>query len=414
MPKALTWDNSPWIVLFFFFTPYMVHVFLGPQGELITVAGLMQFPYRATQILFGLVLLGCGLVLMRKHNLKLSGPAMFISAMLLGAYVTQLATLVLRPNPQFNVEVFQLTVQFLISFIGFDLMARRMSFEDFGRAASPLAFIFLIASAIHLQFFPIKIWDRSLFWGLHPNYGGELLAGAVMLIAFVKSPSLRWFGYALAIFCLIQVQARGALLAVLVVVGGVEMWGQKGLGPRLIAIGAAGAVATCLLLLLSPQMLDRATDFVANKIFMANNPLRGVGSGFVGRDETWAVALQDMTATPLTGRGMQQSGKTLLGLPIHNGYLKNFAEFGLIFGLALNMMLVLGTIWAFRQDRRLGFVMLACHIEYFFAPRNVNLSAFPLIMWLGVLPWKAPATAAEPAKTKPVAAARPDLRPATR
>lgn len=404
MSKALTWDNTPWIVLFFFFLPYMVHCFLGPQGELITMFGLPQFPYRATQILFGVTLLGCAMVLMRKHHLTLSPQAKIVTVVLLAAYGAQLATLVLRPNPVFSMEVLQLTIQFLITFIGFDLMARRLSFEDFARAAGPLALIFLLASTIHLQFFATKIWGRSLFWGLHPNYGGELLAGAAMLVAFQKQPAIRWFGYALAVFCLVQVQARASLLAALVVIAGVEAWGQRGVLTRMLAIGAAGLVAVCVLLLVSPSAMSRASDFVANQIFMANNPNRGLGSGFVGRDETWAVAVKDIIASPIAGKGMQQSGQTLLGLPIHNGYLKNLAEFGVPFGLVLNLMLIVGTFWAFRQDRRLGFVMLACHIEYFFAPRNVNLSVFPLMMWIAILPWKAPALAAVRHKPAPVPA----------
>jgi hypothetical protein len=412
--KALTWDNSPWIVLFFFFLPYMVHCFMGPAGEFITVFGLPQFPYRATQILFGVTLLGCALVLMRKHNLRLSPQAKFVSLVLLAAYGAQLATLVLRPNPVFSVEVLQLTIQFLITFIGFDLMARRLSFEDFARAAGPLTLLFLFASTVHLQFFPIKVWGRSLFWGLHPNYGGELIAGAAMLLAFAKQPAIRWIGYAMAIYCLMQVQARASLLAVLVVVGGVEAWGQRGMFTRMLAIGAAGLVAVCLVVLVSPSAMTRASDFVANQVFMANNPNRGLGSGFVGRDETWAVAIRDVSANPVSGKGMQQSGQTLLGLPIHNGYLKNFAEFGVIFGLALNLMLILGTFWAFRQDRRLGFVMLACHVEYFFAPRNVNLSVFPLMMWLAILPWKAPAMAFARQRPEPAPAQPAGLAPATR
>ena len=409
--KALTWDNTPFIVLFFFFLPYMVHCFLGPQGELITVAGLPQFPYRATQILFGLTLLGCALVLMRKHNLQLSPQAKVVSVVLLAAYGAQLATLVLRPNPVFSVEVLQLTIQFLITFIGFDLMARRISFEDFARAATPLTLLFLFASTVHLQFFAIRIWGRALFWGLHPNYGGELLAGAAMLVAFSRSPMVRWAGYAMAIFCLMQVQARASLLAVLVVMGGVEAWGQRGMFQRILALGAAGLVAVCVMLLVSPSAMTQASDFVANQIFMANNPNRGLGSGFVGRDETWAVALKDVAASPIAGKGMQQSGQTLLGLPIHNGYLKNFAEFGVIFGLVLNTMLIVGTFWAFRQDRRLGFMMLACHIEYFFAPRNVNLSVFPLMMWIAILPWKAPAVAMARTQPRP-APAQPNEIPA--
>jgi hypothetical protein len=141
-------------------------------------------------------------------------------------------------------------------------------------------------------------------------------------------------------------------------------------------------------MLFSSKMMTQVSDYVLNDIFFVNNPNRGLGSGFVGRDETWGVALNDLATAPLTGMGIQQSSTTLIGLPIHGGHLKLLAEFGMIAGVLLNLLLIMGTIFAFRQDRRLGFMLLGCHVHYFFAARSINLNVFPLIMWIGILPWK--------------------------
>lgn len=407
MPKAFTWDTALWLVIALFFAPYMLYSFMGPKGELIVMFGLAQFPYRAAQMLFAIALLGCALVVSFKHRLVLSGMAKFILAALIGAYLAQMATLVLKPNPQFQIETLQLTLQFVIMLIGFDLAARRMSFEEFARTAAPLAFIMIVASVIHLQFFPIKEWGRALYFGLHPNFGGEMMMGAAMLCAFMRRPSLRWIAYALALYALVQVQSRASILAVLLVIFGTEIWGNRGAFTRMLAIGAAGMVGLSLVLLLSPNLMASVSDYVLNDIFFINNPNRGLGSGFVGRDETWAVAFKDMESAPFTGMGIQQSGTTLLGTPIHGGHLKLLAEFGMIIGGALNVALILGTILAFRVDRRLGFILLGCHVQYFFAARSVNLNIFPLIMWIGILPWKPPVSLTAPTSQRGVAPATP-------
>jgi O-antigen ligase len=121
-------------------------------------------------------------------------------------------------------------------------------------------------------------------------------------------------------------------------------------------------------------------------VLRLNDAYRGVGTGFVGRDDTWGYALQILAERPIVGAGLNNSGATDMGLGIHSGYLKNMAEFGMT-GVLLNLVVIISVPLAFRRDWRLGAVMAGFAVVYIFNARNINLNIYPLMMWLALLPW---------------------------
>jgi hypothetical protein len=266
----------------------------------------------------------------------------------------------------------------------------------------------LVASAIHLAWFETRVWGRALYFGLHPNFGGEIVFAAVGLAAFHSSPAVRFAAYALGLFALFQLQARASILGVAVIMIGAESPLRFQFMRAAIGVGALAAIGLCLATLATPTVSERVVKFVMEDVFFVTDPDRGLMSGFTGRSETWLLAWQELQARPITGAGLNNSGATLTGLYIHGGFFKNMAEFGAP-GLLLNGAILLGVAMALLRDYRRGMFLLACAVVYFFASRNINLNIFPLLMWMAILPWAAQLSARSALSPSRPA---PSLRPA--
>lgn len=381
--SAPNWDKAAAFVLFFFFLPFIVYSLCGPDFY---AFGTLDFYYRFVQIGLAGALAVPAYMLARQHGLRFSSMAMFVSGFLVLSLLVHLMLFTVQHRPNFNFEVWKLTTQFVFSFLTFDLLARRFSFEALARATIPLAVVLIVIATIHLTFFAIDYWGRSLYFGLHPNLGGELIFGAICMIAFSKFPLLRWACYAMALYCVMELQARSATVAIAFIVAVAEAPRAGKMIPTFLMVGAAGVATLSFLLLVNPDVAQSVIDFVSHDVLRTNDPYRGAGTGFAGREETFEVAFRDLFARPLTGTGLYNSSVTLAGTPIHNGYLRNLAEFGVL-GMLLNLVIFIGALLAFKKDPRLTGVILACAFMFVFGARNFGLSVFPFLMWIAILPW---------------------------
>jgi hypothetical protein len=294
----------------------------------------------------------------------------------------------LTPGHKYMFESMQATLLFLAGFMGMDLLARRTTFKSFCEDAAPLAVVTIVASFIHIAFFVVRTWGRAGYFGQHPNLGGEFLFGAVAIMALNRRAWLRYLCYAMALYVLLQLQARAALLGAALVVVLAEMPRTR-IALRNFPIALFGLiVAASLIVLTSPSLGMKLNTFITEDVLMLNNPYRGSGTGFSGRAETWAYGLGVLLEHPILGSGLNLSGENQILEPIHSGYVKNVVEFG-IPGMALNIVLLLGIWLAFAKDFRRGAIVLAGCLIYVFNARNVNLNIFPFILWIAILPWKA-------------------------
>ncbi|MEJ0023482.1 MAG: O-antigen ligase family protein [Alphaproteobacteria bacterium] len=380
--KKLTLETSVQLVMITFFVPFFVYALTaGKYGDM---------PYRALSIVHTAALAVVTYLLARKEKLRLSISGKAFALFLVVDMIVIILSSFIEDRPEVNPAVFiQTTVMFLMIFLSFDILGRKYSFEEFGEYASPVAILLIVVSAYHVQFVSPRIWGRALYFGLHPNLGGEVLFGAMLVAAFNKRASLRWLSYALGMWALLQIQSRAAELGALALIAGAEVpRSTKGLGYA--AIGAIAAVAVlCLGLLLNPDLADGLVHFVKEDMMKTSDPHRGEGTGLVGRADTWIMAYQKMAEHPLFGTGINQSGVTDMGIGVHNGYIKLMAEFGLG-GAFVNLWIFYAMGIALMKDWRRGVVIAACAVLFFFNNRSVNLMVFPLMMWVSLLPWAPP------------------------
>lgn len=388
--KAIDWDKIPNILFFFFFAPFIIFSVCGPE---FVAFGIKDPYYRAAQVGMGVLLLITAINLSRNHGLKLSGMAKFIAIFLAGSVLVQLGHLALNPRPTYNFDVISTVILFLVTFLSIDIIARRMSFEDFARACAPMAFALLVIAAIHQAFFAIEVWGRDMYFGMQPNLGGEIVFGCVCVLAFARQRLLRFAAYALALFCLLELESRAAILGSAMVIFAAEVPRSMGAVRAGLVVAVVAAAAVSFVMLVNPSFAQNAVMFVMDDVLLMSNPYRGGGSGFAGREETWALAIEEMQRRPLTGSGLMQSGVTLTNTTIHNGFMRNLAEFG-VPGMIVNLAIFVGAFAALKQDIRLGAVIFGCAVLYFFAARNFGLNIFPFLMWIAILPWANPLAAA--------------------
>lgn len=390
-------------VLFFFFAPFIVFATVGP-GDF--SFGLEDGIYRITLLLYFGAVCAAGLVLAQQHpEVRLSGMAKFLALFIVVMVLLQLFAWVMHPRPDYKVvEMLQIVIQFVPLVLAIDVIARRMTFEEFANATLPTGLALLAYTSVHLAFFPTKVWGRSLFFGLHPNLGGELVFCIICMVAFAPSRMLRYVCYALAFFCLTALQARSAIVATFMVIVATEFTFRRGAMMATLMVALSGLAAACAALLINPDYMQAATDFVMNGLLRSDDPMRGAGTGFAGRAETWEVAARDIREHPLLGAGFYNTSFTMDHTPIHNGFIKLIAEFGPAGALPAIAALAAG-FFTLRTNQRLGTIILANAFMFAFGARTFALSAFPLLLWITILPWKTGAAASVVTERQP--AARP-------
>jgi putative inorganic carbon (hco3(-)) transporter len=238
------------------------------------------------------------------------------------------------------------------------------------------------------------------------------LAGAVLVLS------------ALGMFLSLERGVWIGAVAGIVTVGLVAPEVRRRLGPAAIVCGLlAGAV-----LLVSPSVIGHASERAADQ--------RSVWD----RQNQTAAGLRMIAARPLFGFGwdrykqesinyfrqastypMTGFSKGELPLPLHNSYLSNAVELGLVGALlwlaslfwGLGGAIVHGTSAEIRPWR-LGLVALAVFflVIAFFDPLQQNFTQLTLWVWAGVVMAGATAARGRPAVTVPATAAPPSATPA--
>ena len=151
----------------------------------------------------------------------------------------------------------------------------------------------------------------SYFHHTHPNLGSEIIAMSIVLAACV----LGWVPFLIvtlpSLYAIYLMEGRAALVVALITIGAklvYEQWRNK---KRLALILGGLAGAGLLALLVS----DKAGKLL-NSAFLLHDKYRGIGSGFVGRDQLWNVAWHWFMASPIIGNGAGFFDR--YGVEIHN------------------------------------------------------------------------------------------------
>jgi O-antigen ligase len=118
---------------------------------------------------------------------------------------------------------------------------------------------------------------------------------------------------------------------------------------------------------------------VFNSIFLLHDKYRGLGSGFVGRDQLWTTAWQWFKASPIIGNGAGFFDRN--NVEIHNFFLFGLSEFGLL------SLIIYGVIFylfyeLYRTDKKWFVCFLGIPVFWMFNDRFFNINPYPFLFYI--------------------------------
>jgi len=203
------------------------------------------------------------------------------------------------------------------------------------------------------------IKDHDYFYGrlfgrVQPNYWGEVaeavVAGAIAMRGWVWRLGVAGIG----LYVIYATQSRGSMVAVAVaLVAAFILYTVTSRRRAQLWIAAV---------LVSVFVGVAGSGFIANDLFKMSDPRRGTTSGLTGRSAAWSETLDLIAANPWVGVGYRQHEKYLHSeSSAHNAYLATMADTGVI-GFFAYMLFVVGGLWRWviKNLTRPSLVTLAC------------------------------------------------------
>ena len=369
-----------YLIVGLFFAPYIALVIWHEDYTM----------YRITHLSFVVGMIAT-MVLFKIRTSRLSWQAFFIST----AVLLSTVAVILRDgfSERGLDELLLIQSIFFIAIIVTIDRIRSIGLQQFLGAIRPLSIVFVVLSAFWFIFNPEIVHGRYNFLGLHPNLGGELLFAAMIPLAFSSSRTLRISIGTLILGMLFLLQSRAALISASIIVLYAEWFHYfrfRGELPRLkekigvLLILIAASVAIIALTLDDP--VTATQEFIEDNVLLLSDPHRGIETGFVGREDRWNIGVQAFLDSPIFGSGIGQI-REIYGSTPHNGFLNLIAEVG-IFAIPIfwAMWVAIKRAWTTKQFLYLA-ILIGSAFVFFFSDRSFNVNAFPLIMWMLILPW---------------------------
>ncbi|QAY95609.1 hypothetical protein CWB41_07530 [Methylovirgula ligni] len=214
----------------------------------------------------------------------------------------------------------------------------------------------------------------SYFHHTHPNLGSEIIAMSIVLAACV----LGWVPFLIvtlpSLYAIYLMEGRAALVVALITIGAKLVYDEWRNKKRLALILGGLAGAGVLALLVS----DKAGTLL-NSAFLLHDKYRGIGSGFVGRDQLWNVAWHWFMASPIIGNGAGFFDR--YGVEIHNFFLFGLSEFGILSLLIYGMIFYL-FYELYRTNRKWFFCFLGIPVFWMFNDRFFNINPYPFLLYV--------------------------------
>jgi hypothetical protein len=253
---------------------------------------------------------------------------------------------------------------------------RRENLEKYVQACVGVLFvttlIYLLAAG--LGQINITFGRYSYFHGSHPNLGSEIIAMSIVLAACVLS----WLPFLVvalpSLYAIHLMEGRAALIVAIIAVGAKFVYDQWDNKKCLALICGLLACAGAALVLVSSKAAS-----VFNSIFLLHDKYRGLGSGFVGRDQLWSTAWRWFKASPIIGNGAGFFDRN--GVEIHNFFLFGLSEFGLLSLIIYGMIFYL-FYDLYRTDKKWFVCFLGIPVFWMFNDRFFNINPYPFLFYV--------------------------------
>lgn len=225
-------------------------------------------------------------------------------------------------------------------------------------------------------------YGRFYFFGRnHPILGGEMAAILAIAAAIVCRGRVAVAVLALAAIEVLVVQARSATLVIAAVIAVVTVsWlARNTRGQTHLRVLATIAVVLFAIVL---PIFGFGSDLV-NSVLLLDDPNRGIGTGFTGRDQLWFYAMRLFGERPFSGHYLGYFSD-IYYLGPHNVFLFGLAQHGLS---SLPFFAILGVAtWSIVLEHpKVGLKLLCLAPLWLFNDRMLNLNPFPMIIYVTIL-----------------------------
>ena len=228
------------------------------------------------------------------------------------------------------------------------------------------------------------IWGRWLGYAMHPNWWGMIALSLAWSTILWKQLIVRLIMLGIPITIMLMAQSRGAMVALLPIIFINGISGLLKINRIGLLIIAGLLTFSCAAVYIkSPEYYSHIYDTVANKVFKANDPQRGIGSGMTGRTENYAIAWEVFQKSPFFGGGPSNYSD------VHNGFLITLSEAGLFAFFGMFLLFATSIRGFFRERDWFGFGTIVSYILLLMTYNrcfNLNMTSliFLMIMMKGI------------------------------
>jgi O-antigen ligase len=231
------------------------------------------------------------------------------------------------------------------------------------------------------------VWEASgrytFIFGTQPNLGGEVLVSGFIALCVARVNTALLIAIFLLFFASLNLlESRAAMLSMLLAFS-LYIYAEK---LRLFSSGSRIAVVVALLLIIAILLVFN-TDRISS-LFLLDDPHRGVGTGYVGREDRWENAWNVFTQSPIFGVGFSYF-RAYGSLTPHSMWLGMLSVMGL-----MSVFLVISMVRSGWRVYRINTTLFLLIISFFpmtvFNDRLLNLNPYPFLLFvLLFLPRKA-------------------------
>ena len=222
-------------------------------------------------------------------------------------------------------------------------------------------------------------FGRYLFFGGQPNLGGEIAAMAAVAGAYAVKRPLYFLCVAVLVSDVLLLQSRSALLTIVPAAMVAAVFTPSGVLRRR-ALLATGFLAMLASPLVYQFVTSSLTHQAVSDTLQLEHAGRGTGSGFSGRTELWAIAMNLFNESPFLGHSLGHF-EDIGYIGPHNFILFGLSQFGLPFCLVGGVILGAYVLAARISWYRLS--LLGCVTPLLmFNDRLVNLNVYPFVFYV--------------------------------
>jgi O-antigen ligase len=226
-----------------------------------------------------------------------------------------------------------------------------------------------------------NVWAESgrytFIYGTQPNLGGEILFTGFIAFCIARSNTkLIVVTFSLYFFALGLLQSRAAMLSILIAAF-VYIYMEK--IRRFTPVIRVGIISVVALIIVWYCVFDWEN---LSNLFKLEDEYRGIGTGFVGREDRWESALNTFLKFPLFGAGFGYF-KDDIPSP-HSMWLGMLSMMGLMSFFIVTAILQNG-LRIYAANKTVFLFLLSFAPMTIFNDRFVNLNPYPFLFFILLL-----------------------------